>query len=443
MNRTKTKLFPPQPNIILIHCHDLGDWLSVYQDERIPSPHLANFAAESIVFDQAFATSPLCTPARSSLFSGLLPHENGLMGLSHAGWHYYPGIETLPEYLAAANYRTALIGLQHEDLDARTLGFEEVHGLGFLPRALEVAKLSAEWLSSTKDDSRPFFAAIGLWEVHRPWPAEDYTPADPADVWVPPYLPDNEHTRNDISHFYGAIEQMDQAVGSILDAIETNGLAENTLVIFTTDHGVAFPGAKSTLYDRGVKVAFIARPPRSWQVAPGRTSRIISHLDVVPTLLAVAGAPAPATLSGFNQLELLQGAPEDQIAPRELVLEKTYHDRYDPIRALRTPTTKYIHNFIAAPRLPLPTDLEASDTRKGMSDEHLAPRAQEELYLLSEDPWELNNVAERGDLEDVRNELRERLFELLRGSADPLVEGSVSPPPAPARHGSGSASSIS
>src|SRR6218665_3141581 len=398
MNRTKTKLFPPQPNIILIHCHDLGDWLSVYQDERIPSPHLANFAAESIVFDQAFATSPLCTPARSSLFSGLLPHENGLMGLSHAGWHYYPGIETLPEYLAAANYRTALIGLQHEDLDALTLGFEEVHGLGFLPRALEVAKLSAEWLSSTKDDSRPFF---------------------------------------------GAIEQMDQAVGSILDAIETNGLAENTLVIFTPDHGVAFPGAKSTLYDRGVKVAFIARPPRSWQVAPGRTSRIISHLDVVPTLLAVAGAPAPATLSGFNQLELLQGAPEDQIAPRELVLEKTYHDRYDPIRALRTPTTKYIHNFIAAPRLPLPTDLEASDTRKGMSDEHLAPRAQEELYLLSEDPWELNNVAERGDLEDVRNELRERLFELLRGSADPLVEGSVSPPPAPARHGSGSASSIS
>lgn len=421
----------PLPNIVLIHGHDLGDWLSCYGRSDIPSPELQRFADAGIVFDAAFATSPLCTPARSSIFTGRMPHANGLMGLSHAGWRYGPGVETLPELLSAAGYRSALLGLQHEDLDARMLGYDEVHGLGFIPRALEVAELSERWFGALETET-PYFAAVGLWEVHRPWPVEDYDGVDPASVEVPAYLPDNEHTRADISQFLGAIRQMDEAIGRILAAIDASPGANNTVVVFTTDHGVAFPRAKSTLYDSGVKVAMLVRPPAAWNVRPGRSDELVSHLDIVPTMLELAGLPRPSNLDGQSILDQLRGAsPADD--ERALVFEKTYHDRYDPIRAIRTKAAKYIRNYVDAPQLPLPLDLELSQTRAGMSDEHLAPRPTEELYLLESDPDELRNRADDPELAALRSELADALLARLWESDDPILNGPIAAPPTPSR----------
>jgi arylsulfatase A-like enzyme len=422
----------PRPvNVALVHCHDLGDWLSCYGWDAVPTPNIQAFAAASVVFEQAFATSPLCTPARSSLFTGRLPHANGLMGLTHQGWRYAPGVHTLPELVAEAGYRTALLGLQHEDPDARVLGFEEVHGLGFLPRALEVARLTEAWLAMPAPDDRPFFAAIGLWEVHRPWPTEDYDPVDPGAVAVPPYLPDNEHTRRDISAFHGAIRQMDKAAGRIVKALRTAPGGDDTMIIFTTDHGVAFPGAKSTLYDSGVKVALIVSPPPSWGVVPGRREALVSHLDIVPTLLELTGLAAPATLEGTSILDQIVGIAEGD-PDRELFLEKTYHDRYDPIRAIRTRSAKYIRNFVDGPMLPLATDLEQSETRAGMGDAHLAPRPTEELYLLERDPWERDNVATDPAMAPLKDRLAARLTRHLHESGDPVLDGDVPPPLPPA-----------
>lgn len=423
---------PAQPNIVLIHGHDLGDWLSCYGRSDIPSPNLQRFADDAVVFDAAFATSPLCTPARSSLFTGRMPHANGLMGLSHAGWRYAPGVETLPELLASAGYRTALLGLQHEDLDPRVLGYEEVHGQGFLPRALEVARLSERWFAEAAPDERPYFAAVGMWEVHRPWPIEDYEPVDPDTLQLPPYLPDNEHTRRDVSQFVGAIRQMDEAVGRILAAIEASPQAANTMVIFTTDHGVAFPRAKSTLYDSGVKVALMIKPPASWGVAGERSELLASHLDIVPTLLEAAGAQHSDALDGRSLLSAVCGeatAWDD----RALVLEKTFHDRYDPIRAIRTTTAKYIRNYVDAVQLPLSLDLEQSDTRRGMGDAHLQPRPSEELYRLDVDPWELSNVAADPACEKLRAELAAALDARLLESNDPILTGPISAPAPPRR----------
>ncbi|UER53299.1 sulfatase [Kineosporiaceae bacterium SCSIO 59966] len=421
----------PLPNVALIHCHDLGDWLSCYGWDGVPSPHLQEFADNAIVFDKAFATAPLCTPARASLFTGRLPHSNGLMGLAHQGWRYRSGVVTLPELLSKAGYRTTLLGLQHEDLDARVLGYDEVHGLGFLPRALEVARLTQRWMDGSKPGAdQPYFAVIGLWEVHRPWPAEDYEPVDPASVTVPPYLPDNEHSRRDISAFYGAIRQMDEAVGRIVRTLRSGPDGDNTLIIFTTDHGVPFPRAKSTLYDAGVKVALIVSPPPAWGVPPGRHAGLVSHLDITPTLIELAGVEAPDDLEGVSILDQIRGGSEGERS-RELFLEKTYHDRYDPIRAVRTESTKYIRNFVAGPRLPLAQDLEESETRKGMGDAHLAPRPEEELYLLESDPWELDNRAEDPQCATLRQEMAARLLEHLQRSDDPVLSGAVPPPEPP------------
>lgn len=421
-----------RPNVVLIHCHDLGTWLPMYGMASVPSPHLQRFADEAVVFTSAFSTAPLCTPARGSLFTGLLPHQNGLMGLTHSGFTYAPGVTTLPEHLDQQGYHSVLIGFQHEDFDPRVLGFDEVHGLGFLPRALEVAHRTEWWLEQPERD-QPFFMTIGMWEVHRPWPLEDYTPADPAGVDVPPYLPDNASTRQDIAQFHGAIRQMDQAVGRILDALDASPYADDTMVIFTTDHGVAFPRAKSTLYDSGVHVALIVRPPRSWDVAAQRCDEMVSHLDIVPTLIELAGGVPPEGLEGYSLLDLLQGGDRGLPEDRELVLEKTYHDRYDPIRALRTKDAKYIRNYAPGPQRPLAIDLEESETMSGMPADMFPDKPAEELYLLGNDPWELTNVAGDQRHEPLRRTMAERLDHHMERTGDPLLRGPVAAPPPPTR----------
>lgn len=420
------------PNIVLIHCHDLGDWLSVYGYRGVPDPNLSALAASGIVFENAFATAPLCTPARSSIFTGLQPHVNGLMGLSHDGWRYLPGIRTLPEILREAGYTSALLGLQHEDVDARVLGYDEVHGLGFLPRALEVARLTERWLTERTPSDQPYCAVIGMWEVHRPWPLEDYEPVDPASVTVPPYLPDNPHARADISAFSGAIKQMDEAVGRIIKAVDESPNGDETFIIFTTDHGAAFPRAKSTLYDSGVKVAFIVRPPRSWDVVPGKRTGLASHLDVVPTLVELAGIDATdRRLEGMSLLPALRYGDADN-DERHLVFEKTYHDRYDAIRAIRTKDFKYIRNLTDGPMLPLSADLELSATRAGMDNDHLKPRPAEELYALAADPWELSNRIDDPEMEAPRQRLAAELQRSMERTGDPVLT-SVVPPPDPPR----------
>lgn len=421
------------PNVVLIHGHDLGRWLSCYGMPSVPSPNLQTLADDGIVFDAAFSVAPLCTPARSAMFSGLLPHQNGLMGLTHNGWHYHDDVRTLPQIMQELGYRAVLIGLQHEDLDARLIGFEEVHGLGFLPRAIEVAKRTEKWLGQP-DDGRPFFLTVGMWEAHRPWPVEDYEPTDPGTVDVPPYLPDNRTTRRDISEFHGAIRQLDEAIGSIMASLEASRFAENTLIIFTTDHGAAFPRAKSTLYDSGVGIALIAKPPRLWNVAGRREPAMVSHLDLVPTLIELTGGTVGEGLEGQSFIAALKGgALSDD--DRELVLEKTFHDQYDPIRALRTREAKYIRNFQQGPKLGLPIDLEESWTREGIGNDHLQPRPSEELYLLTHDPFELENVAGDPSQRETKEHLAERLAFHMHRTEDPVLDTRVEAPPIPHRGG--------
>jgi arylsulfatase A-like enzyme len=414
------------PNVILIHCHDLGRFLPCYGWPEIDAPHLSALAAEGIVFDNAFSTAPLCTPARSSLFTGLSPHVNGLMGLAHSGWRYRRSVTTLPELLAPAGYDTALVGLQHEHTDPTVLGFGEVHGMGFLPRALPVAEEAEAWLHRRGGQSRPYFLTVGIWEVHRPWPPEDYPPANPARVEVPPFLPDNPHTRADLAGFYSAIRQLDQAVGRVLAAVARCCDPARTLVLFTTDHGAPFPGAKGTLYDPGIGVAFILRPPASMGIPPARRSRLISHLDLVPTLLDLAGGTPGAYLEGRSVLPALREEPDPG---RTLFLQKTYHDVFDPIRAVRTERFKYIRNFADGPRLRLSKDLEESPTRRGMGEAHLAPRPPAELYDLQQDPWERLNLAPVPSHAETVARLDGALVAWMKATRDPLLEGVIDPPP--------------
>ncbi len=421
----------PRPNILLIHGHDIGRWVSCYGHPTIPTPRIEELAAQSLVFEEAFSAAPLCTPSRGAMLTGMTPHANGLNGLAHDSWLYFADVKTLPDHLRALGYYTTLIGLQHENPDPLVLGYDEVVGLGFLPRALIVAEDAVAWLSRPGTGDRPWLANVGMWEAHRPWPAEDYDPADPATVEVPAYLPDNDFTRADIAGMYGSLAQFDEAVGRILDALAARPDAANTLVILTTDHGVPFPRAKSTLYDAGTGVMFVVRPPAPWQVRPHRVPGQVSHLDLLPTLIDLAGGTPGPPLEGESLARVLAG--EAEVEPRPIFTEKSYHDGYDPIRAVRDDSFKYIRNFAPGPLLPLARDLEESLTRQGMGDDHLAPRPEEELYDLASDPDELHNLAGEPAREPDLSRLAGLLQDWMLRTKDPILTGPIAPRPRPAR----------
>lgn len=423
-----------QPDIVLIHCHDLGRWLGTYGMPHVPSENIDAFAAESIVFENAHSAAPLCSPARGALFTGIAPYRNGIQGLSHSAWRYREGVLTAPERLRSAGYRSVLIGLQHENTDATLLGFDEVFGRGFLPRVNVVVEQTHDWLEqlAPAGSRAPIFLTAGTWEVHRPWPHEDYQPADPAEVDVPAFLPDNDGTRQDIADFYGSIRQFDKGFGRLIADIDAHLDPENTMIVFTTDHGAAFPRAKSTLYNAGTGVALIVRPPRAWRTEPGRVETIAAHVDILPTLLEVAGAQIPTELEGRSFLPQLRdvasGDPE-----RIVFTEKSYHDVYDPKRAARSLDFLYVRNYEEGPQLQLAIDLEKSHTRQGMGDAHLAPRPSEEFYDRRSDPEELQNVADDPDYLGERTHMAALLRDHLAAIHDPIETQRLAPPPSRTR----------
>jgi arylsulfatase A-like enzyme len=415
-------------NVVLIHWHDVGRYLGVY-GAPVQTPNLERMAATGTTFDKAYSAAPLCSPARGALMTGRYPHANGLNGLVHLGWEYREGERTIAHWLDAAGYDTALIGLQHESSEDARLGYRKVINLGTgdddPPYCGPVAEAAVDWLAargrSTTDV--PFFLTVGFYETHRPYPPSRYQPDNPKSVSVPSYLPDNEWTRDDLACFHGAIRTADAAVGRVLECLDQQSFAADTWVIFTTDHGIAFPRAKSTLYEQGVGVAFIVRPPADVP-GQGNTARLFSHVDVVPTLLELLGVPAPDGLQGVSHADFLRDGVS-QPSRHEIFSEKTYHDDYDPIRSIRTGEWSYIRNFEPRPRLPLPLDLYTSPTARGYGSSHLEHRAVEELYDLRDDPGESTNLAEDPRYAAVRHDLSARLHQWQCDTNDPLLFGPI------------------
>ncbi|WP_155771536.1 sulfatase-like hydrolase/transferase, partial [Mycobacterium asiaticum] len=250
-------------------------------------------ATESILFTSAHATAPLCSPSRGSLFTGRYPQSNGLVGLAHHGWEYRNDVRTLPQLLSEAGWYSALFGMQHETSYPKRLGFDEFDVSNSYCEYV-VAKVE-EWLSHSVTDlaGRPFLLTAGFFETHRPYPHDRYEPADSAAVDLPDYLPDTPEVRQDLADFYGSIATADAAVGRILDTLSATGLDANTWVVFFTDHGPAFPRAKSTLYDAGTGIALIIRPPAHLALPPRVYDELFSGVDLVPTLLGLLGLEVP------------------------------------------------------------------------------------------------------------------------------------------------------
>ena len=434
-----------KPNIVLITCHDLGRFLHCYGVPTVRSPVLDAFAADGVRFTNMYCTAPQCSPSRASLFTGRYPHSNGVMGLGHAGfaWDLHPDEVHLGQVLKEAGYSTALLGIAHEGIFHTSRGYTLAEigaraGMDYVwPGDHPAEELSAHAvgvLDQLAQQRRPFYLQIGYHEPHRvparARPEDGYMgfigdhiePDDQMGTTVPPYLKDTPAAREEIAELQGAVRHVDAAIGRVLDWVAASGMEEQTLVIFTSDHGLALPRAKCSLYDPGIEIPLIVRFPSEGWTGGRQIDYLLSNLDIFPTLLELLVLPVGATVQGRSFLPLLRGGA---YRPREAVFaEMTYHEYYDPMRCIRTDTHKLIVNFSAAPGFMDPSQSWRPRSEAVARGYH--PTV--ELYDLVDDPVEVNNLADAPEYAEFRSQLLARLYEELRATHDPLLEGPVVSP---------------
>ncbi|TYT61290.1 sulfatase family protein [Natrialba swarupiae] len=434
-----------QPNVLLIHAHDIGQYLGCYGVD-IETPHVDALADAGALFERHFATAPQCSPSRGSLMTGRVPHVNGLMGLAHGDWEIHEDERILPQYLSDAGYETHLFGLQHISQDTDRLEYDHVHSEGNLypgvspavhqvNRARNVASVVSSFLEGGAYED-PFFASIGFFECHRAeeengrfgFDADYYGADDPEDVRPLPYLPDRRGHRHDLGEMHGMMYALDDGVGTILEALADSGLEKETLVIFTTEHGIAFPRAKGTCYDAGLEAALVMRYPGVIE-AGERYDDLLSNVDVLPTLLELLDIDIPDVIDGRSFADRITDGDDGDYEPRERVFgEMTWHDMYNPVRAIRTDRYKYIRNFWHLPTVYLPADVFASESGREVRETDGTPARQyEELYDLRDAPQEDDNVVYEPRYQDVRQDLSRELYEWMDETDDPLLDGPVVP----------------
>ena len=417
---------PASPNILLLHCHDLGDHLGCYGDDSAMTPNLDRLAEQGVRFERYFAASPTCSPSRGAMLTGLMPHRNGLMALASGGhWEVDPDVATLPSLLQQAGYATACFGTWHISAEFWDRGIE----VGDQDADLERATDRAIGYLEARSEDRPFFLMVGLAKPHLPWE----TPGPATDgIRLPGYLDDTPNppaVREELSRFYGEVQRMDWAMGRVLTALEARNLDENTLVIFTSDHGIGMPLAKGTLYDPGIKIPLIIRRPDS--TSDGRRYEgLTSNVDLLPTVLEAVGAEdlMPDGIDGQSLWPII--TRDEPVARDYVFFEQTWHDFYEPIRAIRTERYKLIRNYEPGIGWQVAADILQTRTTDVMREKLRSwPRPEIEVYDLQEDPWERNNLVDDPACRPIRQKLETALEAWLVETRDPIVDGVVPAPP--------------
>jgi len=411
----------PPPNILYLHSHDTGRYVQPY-GHAVPTPNIQRLADQGVLFRKAFCAAPTCSASRACLLTGQYGHNNGMLGLAHRGWSLNDYRQHIVHPLGEAGYHSVLIGEQHIAKRPDIIGFDRVMKIP-TTHVDSVAPVAIDVIS--EPIPQPFFLSVGFFETHRDW----LGPSSVRDALysTPPVnLPDTPETRRDMAAYKASARTLDQGVGSVLGALDEAGLAENTLIIFTTDHGLAFPGAKATLFDRGLGVLLIMRGPGGF--TGGRVNdALVSHLDIYPTLCELAGIERPSFLQGLSLLSLVEGGARS--IRDVLFAEMTWHAAYEPQRAVRSERWKYIRRF-SDRTTPVLVNCDDSPSKDLLIANGWAQRtvAREQLYDLLFDPNEADNLAESPDAAQTLEQMRELLLEWMTDTADPLLHGDPSPP---------------
>lgn len=441
-NKKKVEDVPKlkQPNIVWIVTEDISPTLSFYGDNTAKTPNLDNLAKESMVYNNAFAVVGVCAPTRSSIITGMYPTSIGTMhmrtGKDVQSWgkrdykketdrvDLYGGniieysavipdyVKCYTEYLRAAGYYCTNNQKTDYQFASPVTAWDENNN-------------KAHWRHAPKD--KPFFAVFNIGTTHESmlWRNEDKPlTVNPKDVKVPPYLPDNEATRKSVARNYSNIELMDAEVGAFIKQLKDDGLYDNTIIFFYSDHGGPLPRQKREIYDSGLKVPFMIKGVNA---EIGRTNRMISFVDLAPTMLSIVGIEPPKYMEGQAFLGEFETKERDFI----IGTSDRFDEYTDRIRAVRNKKFLYLRNDF--PELPKYKDvgyrknipmmsklLELENENKLNAIQHswFETKTIEELYDCEADPFNIYNLAENPQFEKVLSEMRQVLVNHMEDRPD-------------------------
>ncbi|QDT99009.1 sulfatase family protein [Gimesia aquarii] len=418
------KTSPTRPNIILIFADDVS-WndLGCYGHPTIRTPNLDRLAKEGLRFDNAYLTTSSCSPSRCSVITGRYPHNTGAPELHTP----LPQSQVLfPQLLRDSGYYTVISGKQHMGNYALTAFDHVSKGKG--------PGREADWVPILKKrpKDKPFFCWFASVDAHRAWQAsKEYKPHQPSEVVVPPYLIDSPETRRDLAQYYDEISRIDFFTGKILDELKTQGIDDNTLILFFADNGRPFPRCKTRLYDSGIKTPMMIRWPAV--VKPETVSKsLVSSIDIGPTVLELAGVPIDPRIQGVSFQKLL--TQPDAITRDYAFAEHNWHVFKAHERMVRSGDWLYIRNAwpeqrnLCVESIDFPSGeilwqrFKAGKLNQYQQDVFLKPRPKEELYLVTEDPYQFNNLATKPEYADELARLRGVLNQWTEETGDTIPE---------------------
>lgn len=432
-----------RPNILLIVSEDNGADLGCYGNLEVNTPNLDRLAEEGALFENAYVTYSVCSPSRGTIFTGLYPHQNGQIGLATHKFRMYRSFKTLPVYMKEAGYRTGCLGKIHVNPEsAIPFDFHPIKSSNFAKKKLpEYASEAYNFITSSDE---PFFMMVNFPDAHFPVQRQvEGMPANPIDgsdvSGALPYVgADSERLREYTANYYNCMARLDESVGMLLQKLEESGKADNTFVMYLGDHGAQFSRGKTSNYEGGLKVPFIVKWPDVVK-NKSRKAELISSVDIVPTLLEVAGTDVPGDLPGLSLVPLLKGGTPDW---RQYVfadgLGSAAHFYY-PRRSVRGERYKLIHNLLQDRDNPKVdfyathvnghfdggteyAEIDQSSSRVQKAYQTWRRPPEFELYDLSNDPWEFNELSSNPEYADELSRLKEVLKNWQSTTSDPLAD---------------------
>lgn len=421
-----------RPNILWITCEDISANIGCYGDDYAVTPRIDQLAAEGVRYTAAFAPIGVCAPARSCLITGMWPPS---LGTHHMRCQSKlpQGVQCFTEYLRAAGYYCSN-------------NVKTDYNFAVPKNAWDESSRRAHWRGRAA--GQPFFSVFNFTTTHesqvrmpdakfveRTKDLPDNARHDPAKAPIPPYHPDVPEVRQDWARYADLISVMDGEVGAVLDELQQEGLAEETIVFFFSDHGAGLPRSKRWLYDSSTRVPLIIHFPKKYEQlapsAPGTTcDRLVNFVDFGPTVLSLAGVPIPPTMQGVPFLGKKAG-PERQYVHG---FRDRMDERYDMLRSVRDERYKLIRNY--QPQKPyfgvqhlsyqneMPTmqaweRLAAAGELNAVAAQWMQPTKPDvELYDTVVDPWEINNLADDPQYAEVRQRLQTELARWMQDIGD-------------------------
>ncbi len=433
-----------RPNILFITMDDMNwDSIGAYGC-KIPgiSPHMDHLAETGMRFNRAFVQTTTCAPSRNVFQSGRYPHSSGIQGFYNVDIDF----KILPELLRENGYLTGVINKPRDTSPNNNYDqFWDFHVilLNDVKRTPVSYKQHMDvFMDRVKEDGRPFYCVVNIADPHKPFfndpkaedPSFDKTPPskiyEPADVKIPPFLPNHPEIHQEMANYYNSVKRGDDCVGVVLESLKRSGLQDNTIIIFVSDHGMPLPYAKSSMYPDGTRTPWIVVWPD--KVPPGSVDRdhMISAIDFAPTVLDIVKVAQPEGMQGRSIVPILRGEKQ---AGRNLVFtefNETAGGVAQPMRAVYTENMVYIFNpwatgdhlFLSAANwyqsYGVMKRLAKEDEAVKRRLEFLDYRSVEELYDIGKDPHALNNLIDNPELAQTAHRLRKEMEAWMRSSDD-------------------------